>query len=141
MEQPFWKPMEQSFLKNNSSSESQKKKILRILRNPTVHYRVHNSPPPVPILRLINLIHAHQNDLRSILILFSHLCLGLPSGLFPSSFPNKILCAPLLSPKRATGPISWPADSINPTFQLVSSIHKALSMQNVIKQQIFSLSF
>jgi len=41
---------------------------------------------------------------RSILILSSHLCLGLPSGLFPSGFRIKILYTPLLYPKRATCP-------------------------------------
>jgi len=42
---------------------------------------------------------------RSILILSSHLRPGLPSGLFPSGFPNKTLYTPLLSPMRATCPI------------------------------------
>ena len=38
------------------------------------------------------------------LILFSHLRVGLPSGLFPSSFPTKILYKRLTSPIRATCP-------------------------------------
>ena len=44
----------------------------------------------------------HPTSWRSIIILSSHLHLGLRSGLFPSGFPTKTLHSPLLSPIRAT---------------------------------------
>jgi len=46
--------------------------------------------------------------LKAILILSSHLCLGLMSGLLPLGLPTKILYAPLLFPIAATCPNTLP---------------------------------
>jgi hypothetical protein len=60
----------------NKSSASQQ--IPHILWNPKVHYRFHNSPPPVPILSQIEHAHApNPTSRKSTLILSSHLRLGL----------------------------------------------------------------
>ena len=83
-----WKP--------NRFSASQKKKILAFYwtRRLITAYTSVTCPSTD-----LNPVHApHPFSWRSILILSSHLCLGLPSGLFPSGFPTKILYTPLLSP-------------------------------------------
>jgi hypothetical protein len=46
--------------------------------------------------RSIQYMPAHPTSWRSVLILFSHLCLGLPSGFLPSAYPTKTLYKPLL---------------------------------------------
>ena len=94
----------QSFLWSYQFSASQE--IPCILRHPQDHYFVYKSPPPVPILSQINPVHAppHTTFWKSILPLSSHLCLGLPSCIFPSGFPTKTHYTPLLSPKCATCP-------------------------------------
>jgi hypothetical protein len=53
--------------------------IPRILCNPKVHNRIHKNSPPVPILSQIDPVHApHPTSRSPILILSSHLRLGLP---------------------------------------------------------------
>ena len=76
--------------KANPFSASQE--ISRILWNLIVYYHIHKCLPPVPILSQIDPghTHTHTTSLRPVLILTSHLRLGLPSGHFPSGFPTKV---------------------------------------------------
>ena len=52
----------------------------------------------------IQSIYPHPTSWSSVLILSTHLRLGLPSGLFTSGFPTKTLYTLLSSPIRATCP-------------------------------------
>jgi hypothetical protein len=79
--------------------------ISYILWNPKFHYNVHKNVPHVPALSQINPVNFLPSDLKSILILSSHLCLFLLSGLFTSGFPTKTQYAFLFLPICATCPI------------------------------------
>jgi len=69
--------------------------IERLLWNPTVHYRVHNSTPLVPVLSQFSM------SLSSMLTLFFRIHLNLPSVLFPSVLPTRNLIALLLTVLQA----------------------------------------
>jgi hypothetical protein len=79
------------------------REIARLLWKSKVHYRVRKLRPPFHILsQLIQSTPFQTSSLRSILILFSHLCRCLASSLFPSGFPTKIVYVFLMSPIRST---------------------------------------
>ena len=101
--------------------------IPRILWKPKVHYSIHKcSPPSLSCASSIQSIPPHPTSWRSILILSSHLCLGFTNGLFPSSFPTKILLTPLPTPIHATCPThSILLDFIIPT--ILSEEYRPLS--------------
>jgi len=76
-----------------------------ILWNKKVHYHVYKCLRPVPILSQTNPVHApHPTSWIFILILSSHLGLGLPSCHLPLDFPIKTLYTPLRSSINATCP-------------------------------------
>jgi len=83
----------ESFLRTIWFSTSQK--ILRILWNPKVYYRIHKSPPPVPIVNLINPVHTLIYNYLNI-----HFNIILPSRSGPSKcslplrFPHQNLSSP-----------------------------------------------
>jgi len=74
-------------MQRNPSSESNRfsasQEIPRNLWNPKVYYRIYKCLLPDPILSRINPVHtSHSTSWIFILILSSHLRLGLPSGVF-----------------------------------------------------------
>jgi hypothetical protein len=84
-----------------------------ILWNPKIHYRVHRSPPLVPILSQIDPVHVIPSYLSEIYFNIVHRPTSWSSsGLFPSGFPTNILYSFRFSTFRATCP-----DNFIPTLE------------------------
>jgi len=75
-----------NFTEQRSSASQHVPRCLIMLKD---HYRVHNSPTLVHVLRHINPVNALPFCLRSILILSFHQRLRLSIGLFPPVFLPK----------------------------------------------------
>jgi hypothetical protein len=72
--------------------------ISRIFMEPEGSLPYHKCPPPVPILSQLHPVPSPLPTFwRSILILFSHLCLGFRNGIFPSGFPTSFIFIHMLS--------------------------------------------
>jgi hypothetical protein len=79
--------------------------IPHILWNSKAHCRIHKCPPSVSILSQLNPVRTPtSNSLKICIIFYSHLQLGLPSGLFSLGFPTKILYTPPSYPVRVICP-------------------------------------
>ena len=78
----------------------------------------------------IQFSYPNPTSWKSILILSSHLRLGLPSGLFPSGFPTSTLYTPLPTPKV------YPIQQIYPVRQYSLYILISWTCWNLYRQQV-----
>ena len=95
--------MQQTPWEAHKSSTNQE--VSRVLWNPTIHNRVHNSWLFfMSWASWIELTPSHPISLISLLILPFHICLGLPSALFSSGPPTKTLYVFMFFPRTCYMP-------------------------------------
>ena len=91
------------YLTQSGTVPFDKPHVLQLVKKLPTFYRTECSPPcssaTLPILSQINPVHTLPSHFSKIHFhINSHLCLGLPGGLFPSSFSTKILYIPVFPP-------------------------------------------
>jgi len=90
-----------NFTEQGSSSQVDSRSVDQefpsILLNPKMHYPVINSLPLDPTLRHLKQVHTLQHHLFKTHFNIIHLSMPVPSYLFPSLFPIKMLCSFLIS--------------------------------------------
>jgi hypothetical protein len=107
----FFQPLYcyQNYMKNHHYSRAHQFFIQLVVSqhfmNLKVHYYIHRSSPPLPILSQTNLGHTTPSYLYKIFHNFILSHCGVPCGLYPSSVPTSNLCAVHFSLVRATCPI------------------------------------
>jgi hypothetical protein len=82
---------------NCTAQSPSSEQLLRRLRHPKVHCRIHKNRPQVPFTTQMKPVRTLIEYWRSSLILFSYPRLGLPCGLLTFGFPANILNAFLVS--------------------------------------------
>jgi hypothetical protein len=94
--------IQQRALRDKTMGSQARQAIPHTILNSNVHNLVHNIPPLVPVLSQMNTVHAVTACLKSILILFSLLRLGLLSATL--RLPNKTICVLLPYTCHMSGP-------------------------------------